>query len=82
MVHRRMRNTRKLKVRRYANFLIDINYYLADFSGEKSSDKTAETELNEILVNSMPNGCINQAYVQGFACETITSKILLTCLNA
>ena len=26
-------------------------------------------ELNEILLNSMPNSCIKQEYVQGIYCE-------------
>ena len=30
------------------------------------------TELKEILINSMPNSCSNQAYVQVFDCEYIT----------
>ena len=32
-------------------------------------------ELNEILLNSMLNSCIKQAYVKGFDCETINFKI-------
>ena len=31
-------------------------------------------ELNEILLNSMPNSCINQAYVQVFYWGNITFK--------
>ena len=31
-------------------------------------------ELNEILLNIMPNNWIKQAYVQGFYCEPITFK--------
>ena len=30
------------------------------------------TELNEILLNSMPQNWSQQAYVQGFYCETIS----------
>ena len=32
------------------------------------------TELNEIVFNSIPNGCIDQAYVQVLYCESITLK--------
>ena len=31
--------------------MIEINQYLAAFTGEKTSDKIGETELNEILLN-------------------------------
>ena len=45
------------------------------FPREKVSGKVFETELNEILLNSMPNRWIRQAYVQEFDCETITKKV-------
>ena len=32
------------------------------------------TELNEILLNIINNTWINQSYVQGFYCESITFK--------
>ena len=32
------------------------------------------TELDRILLNSMPNSWSNQAYVQVFDCESITFK--------
>ena len=54
--------------------MIDINECLSVLPGAKASDKIFETELNEILLNSMPNIWIRQAYVQGFYCETITQK--------
>ena len=44
------------------------------FSGEKTSGFFCEMELNEILLNIMPNNWIKQAYVQGFYCESITFK--------
>ena len=50
----------------------DLNEYLAVFPGEKASDKICETELNEIVLNSMPTRYIRQAYVQGFYFESIT----------
>ena len=49
--------------------------------GAKASDKICETELNEMLLNSMPNSWIRQAYVQGFNCKNIT-KNMQTYLNA
>ena len=38
------------------------------------TDKMGGTELNEILLNSIPNSWSKQAYVQGFNCETISFK--------
>ena len=32
------------------------------------------TELNKILLNSIPNSWSNQAYLQGFYCKSITFK--------
>ena len=56
--------------------MIDLKEYLYVFPGAKKSDKICETELNEILLNRMPNIYIRQAYVQGFDCENINFKIL------
>ena len=39
--------------------------------GAKSSDKIGEIEINEILLNSIPNIWIKLVYVKGFDCETI-----------
>ena len=44
-------------------------------------DKIGVTELNEILLNSMPNSWYKQAYVQVFYCESIYSKNPYTCLS-
>ena len=38
------------------------------------ADKIGVTELNEIILNSMPNSRSKQAYVQGFDCESISLK--------
>ena len=56
---------------RYAAHLIDSHEYLASFPGATMADKTDVTELNEILLNSIPNSWSEQAYIQGFDCETI-----------
>ena len=55
-------------------WLVDLNEYLAVFPGAKISDKMFMTELNEILLNSIPNSWNNQAYVKEFDCESITFK--------
>ena len=62
------KKTRSLRVRRYAARLIDLNEYLASFPGAILADKIGVTELNEILLNSMPSSWSRQAYVQGFDC--------------
>ena len=62
-----------IKVRRYINRFIDLNEYLASFSGAKFSHKIGLTELNEILLKIMPNICSKKAYVQGFDCKSIFS---------
>ena len=54
--------------------MIDLNGYFSVLPGAKSSEKICETELNVILLNSMPNSWIRQAYVQGFYFESITLK--------
>ena len=42
--------------------------------GGKISDNICMMEINEILLNSMPNIWSKQACVQGFYCEFITFK--------
>ena len=69
-----IRKPRELKARLYVAHIIEINEYLSIFSGEKASIKTFETELNEIILKSIPNGGSRQAYVQGFDCVYITLK--------
>ena len=59
----------------YAARMIELKGYLADFPEENSSDKIGETELNEIILNIIPNGWIKQVYVQGFDYVYITLKI-------
>ena len=80
-MRRGIRNPIKLKVRRYAARLIYINDYLAAFPGAKESEKIGETDLNEILLNSMPNTLSRKSYVHDFDCESFTFNFLVTCLN-
>ena len=61
-----MRKLHKLKLRRYADRIIKLTGYLDAFKGEKSSDKSVDTELNGIILNSIINVCSKQSYVQGF----------------
>ena len=61
-----MKKLHKLKLRRYAARMIKLNGYLDASEGAKSSDKSVETELNGIILNSIINVCSEQAYVQGF----------------
>ena len=43
---------------------------------EKESDNNCDTDLNEILLNIMPNIWSRQVYLKGFDCETITKTNL------
>ena len=74
MMRRGMRKPGRLKVRRYTDFLIDLNEYLVFLPGAKLTDKIGMMELNGILLNSMPSIWIKKAYVQGFDCKYITCK--------
>ena len=38
------------------------------------NDKIGVTEINKIILNSMPSSWYKQAYVQGFYCESIYFK--------
>ena len=73
-MRRGMKKPLALTVRRYAERLIDLNEYLASFPGATLNDKIYVTELNEILLNSMPDSWYRQAYVKCFYCESITFK--------
>ena len=78
---RRARKPRELKVRHYAACMIFINEYFSDLPGAKECDKIGEMDINEILLNIMPNGCSTQVYVQGFMVKLLLKKMLI-CLNA
>ena len=69
-----MKKPRSLKVRRYVARLIDLNEYLDSFLGATLFDKIDVYELNENLLNSMPNIRSKQSYVQGSDCESISFK--------
>ena len=69
-----MRNPRGLKVRWYWAHFFYLNKYLDLLPGGKHTDKIGMTEINKILLNSMPNIWSKQAYVQGFDCKYITFK--------
>ena len=58
-----MKNPRRLKVKQYTARLIDLNGYLASSPKATMDDKMGVTELNEILLNIMPNIWSKQAYV-------------------
>ena len=56
------RKPRGLKVRRYADCMIDLNEYLAVLPGARFGDKICEKKLNGVLLNSMLNSGTRQAY--------------------
>ena len=76
------RKPRGLKVRHYADHLIELNEYLDLLPGTKLTDKICMTEMNKIMLNSMPDSWIEQACMQGFDCGCITFKNLLSYLKA
>ena len=71
-IRRGMKKTCSLTVRNYAARLIELNEHLASFPGATLTDEIGVTELNEIILNNMPNSCYKKAYIQGFDCESIT----------
>ena len=60
-----------MKVRRYSDCMIYLNEQVAAFSGEKASDKIGDTELNKILLKTMPNW-----WSKNHMCRVLTEKLL------
>ena len=56
------RKPRELKVRRYAECMVDLNGYLDILTGPKASKEIGETKLDKTIFHSMPNGCSRQVY--------------------
>ena len=54
--------------------MIDINRYLAEFPGSNKNEMFFVIEINQILLNIMPNICCKQAYAQVYDCASITFK--------
>ena len=52
--------------------LIYLHGYLTSFPGVTMADKIGVSELNEIILKSMPNIWHKKAYVQVFDCESIS----------
>ena len=69
-----MSKPRGLKVGCYTACLVEINEYLAIFHWAKISDRICVTDLNDIILNSMPNSWSKKSYLQGFDCESINFK--------
>ena len=69
-----MRNPRELKVRNYALRMVELIEYLAIFSDAQESEEIRETELNEIIFHTTPNGWISQCEMHGFYFEAVTFK--------
>ena len=69
-----MKKNLSLRVRRCVARLVDLNEYFASFPRANLADKIGVTELNEIILNSMPNIWSKQSYFQGFDCESIWFK--------
>ena len=69
-----MKKLRSLKVICYSVRLIDMIEYLDSSPGATFADNIDITELNDILLNIMPNSWYKKSYVQGFDCEYISFK--------
>ena len=65
-MHHGTRNSRELKVRHYAARLTKINKYLAVFTGLNLNKTIGETEINKIILHSMPNYWGKKDLLQGF----------------
>ena len=76
VMRRGMRTPHGLKVRRYAAHMIELIVYLDAFPGAKESDKVGKTELNEIILNGMPNGLRSKSFIQGFLILNLLQKNL------
>ena len=73
-MRRCIKKTLSLKVGHYAARLIDLNEYLASFPGKTIYNKISVTELNGVILNSMPTSWSKQEFVQGFHCKYISLK--------
>ena len=51
-----------------------MNKYLTLLPGAKTFWKIGVTELNDILLNRMPNSRSKKTHVEGFYCEAINFK--------
>ena len=52
---RGIRNTQALKVSYFAVCMVELNEYLAEYTGSDVGNKVFEGGLNEILLHSMPD---------------------------
>ena len=69
-----MRNPIKLKIRRYAAHLIELNEYLNIFPGSNMNNKIGGTELNEILLHNVSHGWGDQDFRWGFDFKYVPLK--------
>ena len=63
-MRRCMKKSGSLKLGCYEARLINLIGYLASFPGDTMDDKIGFTELNEIVLKSMPNSWTKTVYVQ------------------
>ena len=80
-MHFGMRKICKLKLRRYAERMVEINERFI-FPGSKESEKIRENQLNEILLQIISNGWISQVYAQGFYFEYVTFKQVINMFDS
>ena len=51
-----VRKPGELMFRHYAAHMVKLNKHLAVFTGSNTDNKNIETEINDILLHSIPNG--------------------------
>ena len=56
---------RDLPFKSFTAQLKELNYYLPLFPISINSNNMAPKELNNILLHTIPNGCLKQSYLQG-----------------
>ena len=64
----------KVKGRRYASHMIKLNEYLDVFMVSNLNKTIGETELNGILLHSMPSIWGKKDFIQGLDIEAFTFK--------
>ena len=74
VMSRAMHKPQSLSFKRFTARLAELNDYLPLLPGSIKSNKVVPEELNEILLQSIPNGWAKQSYLQGWNFEGRTYK--------
>ena len=55
-IHHGVSKPRELMLRRYAAHMVKLSQHLVVFPGSNHNNKNVETEINDIILHSIPNG--------------------------